>query len=148
MSDESRRAVVAALIRLADSTEYRDRADAGTCLASYAEMPEAGATLRRLVLDAVDTYVTRWTAAALLRRMDRAGFAMIASAFASADDQTADWIFTAVEDTVGHSESDLAVAMAECAALTSGDDDELVRSGAGRLLEDMRQALRATDPQN
>ena len=147
MSGESRRAVVAALIRLADSTDYRDRADAGTCLASFAEMPEAGATLRHLVLDAADTYVTRRIAAALLRRMDRTGFAMIASALASADDQTADWIFTAVEDTVGQSESDLAVAMAECAALTADGDDELVRRGASRLLEDMRQAFPAADPQ-
>jgi hypothetical protein len=41
MSDEARRAVVAALVGLAGSPGYRDRADAGRSLASFAEVPGA-----------------------------------------------------------------------------------------------------------
>ena len=38
MSDEARQAVVAALIKLAASPDYHDRADAGRSLASFAEI--------------------------------------------------------------------------------------------------------------
>ncbi|GIE92468.1 Resolvase, N terminal domain [Actinoplanes regularis] len=73
MSDEARRAVVATLIGLAGSPNYRDRADAGRSLAIFAEVPEAGKALLNLVLDAGDTFVTRETATALLRRQDAVG---------------------------------------------------------------------------
>src|SRR5690349_16364572 len=85
MSDEARRAAVAALIELAGSANYRDRADAGRSLASFAEVPEAGRTLLGLVLDAGDTFVTRVTAEALLRRQDTVGLAVVAAALAEAD---------------------------------------------------------------
>jgi hypothetical protein len=75
MSNETRLAAVAALIRLAGSVDHRDRTDAGRGLASFAEMSEARAPLLGLVLDAGDTFVTRATAEALLRRQDSAGLA-------------------------------------------------------------------------
>ncbi|UMP07230.1 hypothetical protein [Amycolatopsis sp. EV170708-02-1] len=84
MSNQARRAVVAALIKLAGSPGYRDRADAGRSLANFAEMPEAREPLLELVLDAGDTFVTRATAEALLRRQDSAGLAVVASALAAA----------------------------------------------------------------
>jgi hypothetical protein len=62
VSNEARRAVVAALIELAGSPDYRDRADAGRGLASFAEMPEARGPLLELALDDRDTFVTRVTA--------------------------------------------------------------------------------------
>jgi hypothetical protein len=73
MNDEARRAAVIALIGLARSRDYRDRADAGRALASFAETPEAQGPLLELVLDAGDTFVTRVTAEALLRRQDTVG---------------------------------------------------------------------------
>ncbi len=98
MSDEARHAVVATLIGLAGSPNYRDRADAGRSLASFAEVPEAGKALLDLVLDAGDTFVTRETVTALLRRQDTIGLAVVASALTAADANHADWIHTAVLD--------------------------------------------------
>ncbi|MFJ9779070.1 hypothetical protein ACIRSS_05775 [Amycolatopsis sp. NPDC101161] len=74
---------MAALIELAGSADYRDRADAGRGLAGFAEMPEARGPLLELVLDDRDTFVTRVTAEALLRRQDLAGLAVVASALAA-----------------------------------------------------------------
>lgn len=74
--------MVTALVGLAGSCDYRDRADAGRCLASFAQ---AAGTLLELVLDAGDTFVTRATAEGLLRRQDKVGLAMVASALAAAD---------------------------------------------------------------
>ncbi|MEV6692740.1 hypothetical protein AB0M35_14845 [Micromonospora sp. NPDC051196] len=48
MDVEARRAVVVALLRLAGSGAYQDRADAGRALAGFAEMPESAKPLRRL----------------------------------------------------------------------------------------------------
>jgi hypothetical protein len=133
MSEEARRAAVAALVGLAGSPGYRDRADAGRSLASFAEVPEAGAALLGLVLDAGDTFVTRETATALLRRQDAAGFAVVASALAVADHQHADWIQTAVRDVFLMFARDRDAALRECEVL-AGDADDQVRRGGRRLI--------------
>lgn len=44
MDNGARRAVVATLLRLANSADYRDRADAGQAMAIFAEMPERAVT--------------------------------------------------------------------------------------------------------
>ncbi|MEU5554299.1 hypothetical protein ABZ738_31460 [Micromonospora sp. NPDC047793] len=132
MDVEARRAVVVALLGLAGSGAYQDRADAGRALASFAEMPESAQPLRRLLLDADDTFVTLVTADALLRRKDLAGLALVAGALADADDNCADWIFTAVQDVymIYASERDAAVRM--CDALLE-DPDPGIRQAAARL---------------
>ncbi|WP_030719871.1 hypothetical protein, partial [Streptomyces sp. NRRL F-2580] len=80
-----RYAAVIVLIELARNRDYRDRADAGRALAGLAERPEAVGPLRELVLDTADTFVTRVTAQALLRRNGRVGLSIIASALSAAD---------------------------------------------------------------
>jgi hypothetical protein len=132
MSNETRLAAVVALIRLAGSVDHRDRADAGRGLASFAEMSEARAPLLGLVLDAGDTFVTRATAEALLRRQDAAGLAVIASALAAADPNHADWIDTAVLDVFGVFSRDRDAAVRECEALAR-DSDEQTRCGVDQL---------------
>jgi hypothetical protein len=132
MSNETRLAAVAALIRLARSLDHHDRADAGRSLASFAEMSEARAPLLALVLDADDTFVTRATAEALLRRQDSAGLAVIASALAAADPNHADWIHTAVRDVFGVFSRDRDAAVRECEALAR-DSDEQTRCGVDHL---------------
>ncbi len=72
------------MIELAKSSDYRDRADAGRAMASFAEISTARNGLLGLVLDARDTYVTLVTAEALLRRQDSAGLAIVAAALATA----------------------------------------------------------------
>jgi hypothetical protein len=132
MDNEARRAVVTALTGLAGSRDYRDRADAGRALAGFAEMPEARGSLVKLVLDAADTFVTRVTAEALLRRHDAAGLAAVAAALIAADSNHADWIHTAVLDVFGVFSSDRDAGVRACEALTR-DPDERVRQGAERL---------------
>lgn len=68
-----RRAAVVALGELGRSGDFRDRANAGCGLAAFAEMEEAVGPLLELVLDHENTFVTRVTVQALLRRIDRAG---------------------------------------------------------------------------
>lgn len=133
MSNEARRAVVAALIKLAGSPDFHDRADAGRSLASFVEVPAARRVLVDLVLDAENTFVTRVTAEALLRRQDRAGLAVVASALATADPNHADWIHTALLDVFMVFGSNRDAALRECEALTQTPDDH-VRSGATRLV--------------
>lgn len=104
MNNESRRAVVAALIELAGSPDYYDRADAGRALSSFAEMTEAQGPLLNLILGDGDTFVTQVTAEALLRRQDSAGLAVVASALSaigSVDPNHVDWIYTAILDVFG-----------------------------------------------
>ncbi|OJF12956.1 hypothetical protein [Couchioplanes caeruleus] len=134
MSNEARRAAVAALIRLAGSSDYRDRADAGRGLASLAETPETQAALLDLLLDTEDTFVTRVTAEALLRRQDRAGLAVVAAALGAADLNHADWMHTAVMDVFGVLASDRDAAVRECEALTK-DTDDRIRHGAHQLID-------------
>ncbi|OZV84527.1 hypothetical protein CA850_01350 [Micromonospora echinospora] len=133
MDDEARRAAVAALKDLVRSRDYRDRADAGRALASFAERPEAAEALRELVLDVDDTFVTRATTEALLRRMDTVGLATVACALAQTDSNHGDWIHAAVIDVFGVFSRDRDAAMRDCAALTR-DPDERVRRGADQLL--------------
>ena len=133
MSSEARRAAVSALIALAGSADFRDRADAGRGLAGFAETARARRTLSDLVLDAGDTFVTLETARALLRRQDRIGLAAVASALATADPGRADWIDRAVLDVFGVFGRDRDAAVRECELLTP-DPDERVRRGAGRLI--------------
>ncbi|MGF6888788.1 hypothetical protein ABIA39_008077 [Nocardia sp. GAS34] len=133
MSNEVRGAVVAELIRLAGSPDYRDRADAGRCLASFAEMPETRGPLVSLVLDTDDTFVTYATAEALLRRQDAAGFAVVAAGLASAGWEQSDWIYTAMRDVLGVFANDRDAALRECEKLAKVTDEQ-VRRGAGLLI--------------
>jgi len=139
MSDEARRAVVATLIGLAGSPNYRDRADAGRSLASFAEIPEAGRALLDLVLDAGDTFVTRVTAEALLRRQDTVGLAVVCSALAAADPNHADWIHTAVLDVFMVFSRDRDAVLRECEVLARGTDEQVRRGG--RQLIDMLEKI-------
>ncbi|WP_418955287.1 hypothetical protein [Streptomyces tritici] len=141
MNRDLRRPAVVALGALARGDDWRDRADAGHGLAAFAEMPEAVEPLLALVLDPHDTFVTRRTAESLLRRKDRAGLAIVASALAVADDNHADWIHTAVVDVFGFFWADLAQALRLCEEMTGDADDDVAR-GARRLHE----SLAAIDP--
>ncbi|MEV4615309.1 hypothetical protein AB0K43_22375 [Kitasatospora sp. NPDC049258] len=121
-----------ALGELGRSHDHRDRADAGHGLAAFAELPEAFQALLELVLDPGDTFVTRVTAEAVLRRKDRTGLAPVASAPAVADDNHADWIETAVRDVFSIFSDDRDDALELCAEL-SWETGDRVRSGARRL---------------
>ncbi|OLF07428.1 hypothetical protein BLA60_27790 [Actinophytocola xinjiangensis] len=138
MNYEARHAVVSTLIELAGSPDYRDRADAGRGLVSFAEMPEARGPLLELVLDDRDTSVTRVTAEALLRRQDSAGFAVVASALAAIgpdhhSPSQIDWIHTAVHDVFMVFSRDRDAAVRVCEVLAR-DPDEQVRRGAEQLI--------------
>ncbi|MGW0607194.1 hypothetical protein [Streptomyces sp. NPDC002640] len=141
MDRDLRRAVVVTLGELGRSDDWRDRADAGHGLAGFAEMQEAVEPLLQLVLDPRDTFVTRRTAEGLLRRKDRAGLAIVASALAVANDNQADWIHTAVVDVFSLFSEDLDEALRLCEEM-SGDADARVARGARRLHE----GLAAIDP--
>jgi hypothetical protein len=133
--DEERRGlVVTALIRLAAGDDFRDRADAARALASFAEVVESREALVRLVLDVDDTFVTRAAAEALLRRQDSAGFAIVAEALASADDQHGIYIGEAVAAVfmVFASERDRAAEACEALSL---HPNRRVREGAAELCE-------------
>ncbi|MEU4158577.1 hypothetical protein [Actinoplanes sp. NPDC026670] len=132
MSNPGRRAVTVALIALAGSPDFSDRADAGRSLARFLEDPDARATLVSLVLDAGDTFVTRVTAEALLRRQDIAGLSVVASALTEADANQADWIHTAVLDVFASFEDERDAVLLLCDALTL-DPDARVRNGAPHL---------------
>ncbi|MER5198641.1 hypothetical protein ACWD3J_37320 [Streptomyces sp. NPDC002755] len=134
MDNDLRRAAVLALTALGRSRDWRDRADAGHGLAGFAEMPEALGPLLELVLDTGDTFVTRWTAEGLLRRKDRAGLAIVASALAVANSNHGDWIHTAVVDVFSIFPHDLDEALRLCAEM-SRDADRRVVLGARQLHE-------------
>ncbi|MEU9093840.1 hypothetical protein [Streptomyces sp. NPDC048428] len=136
-----RRAVVATLGGLGRSEDWRDRADAGHSLAGFAEMQEAVEPLLRLLLDSGDTFVTRRTAEGLLRRKDRAGLTMVASALAVANDNHADYIHTAAFDVFSIFSDDLDEALRLCEELSDGTDDRVAR-GARRL----QKGLAEIDP--
>jgi hypothetical protein len=139
VTDDARHAVVTALIGLAESPDHRDRADAGRGLASFAEIPEAGRALAGLVLDPGDTFVTRETATALLRRQDTVGLAIVASALAAAGPHHTDWIHTAVHDVFMMFSRDRDAALRECDALTRDPDDQIRRGG--RQLTDVLEEI-------
>ncbi|MFJ5850796.1 hypothetical protein [Streptomyces sp. NPDC092903] len=129
------------LRELGRSHDYRDRADAGHGLAGFAEMQEALGPLLDLVLDAGDTFVTRVTAEALLRRKDRIGLAVVASALAVADSNHSDWIHTALHDVFSIFSEDRDNAMQLCEEM-SRDTDDRVALGARQ----MHEALADIDP--
>ncbi|MFF3772612.1 hypothetical protein [Streptomyces sp. NPDC002232] len=138
MDRDLRRAVVVTLGELARSDHWRDRADAGHSLAGFAEMPEAVGLLLGLVLDRGDTFVTRWTTEALLRRKDRAGLSIVASALAVAQDNHADYLNTAIFDVFSIFAHDLDEALRICDEM-SGDIDDRVALGARRLHESLAE---------
>ncbi|MEU9035570.1 hypothetical protein AB0D45_11835 [Streptomyces sp. NPDC048352] len=134
MDRELRRAAVVALGELGRSRDYRDRADAGHGLAGFAEMQEAHGSLVEFVLDAGDTFVTRVTAEALLRRKDRAGLMTVSSALAVADPNQGDWIRTAVVDVFRIFSPDRDQAIRLCEELWQDADDRVAR-GSRQLHE-------------
>lgn len=141
VGSDLRRAAVVALVELGRSDHWSDRADAGAGLAGFAEMPEARGPLVELVLDTGDTFVTRRTAQCLLRRKDRAGLSIVASALAVADPNHGDWIHTAVIDVFSIFSADLDEALRLC--------EELARDGGDRTALGARQlheALAEIDP--
>ncbi|MFE1348322.1 hypothetical protein [Streptomyces sp. NPDC058757] len=141
MDGDLRRAAVVSLAALGRSDDWHDRADAGHSLAGFAETQEAVGPLLELVLDPGDTYVTLRTAEGLLRRKDRAGLAIVASALAVADDNHADWIHTAVVNAFGIFAEDLDEALRLCEEMSDDADDRVAR-GARRL----RASLAGIDP--
>ena len=138
---DRRHAAVTALRELGRSHDYRDRADAGHALAGFAEMQEALEPLLELVLDAGDTFVTRVTVEAVLRRKDRIGLAVVASALAVADSNHSDWIHTALHDVFSIFSKDRDDAMQLCEELLR-DTDDRVALGARQ----MHEALAEIDP--
>ena len=134
MNQDRRRLAVTALIKLATSDDYQDRADAGRALANFAEATEARESLLRLVLDVNDTLVTLATAEALLRRQDTAGFTIVAEALVEADIQHSTYIHDAVTAVfmVFASERDHAVEACDALSL---DTSAQVRQGAAQLRE-------------
>ncbi|MDX3098970.1 hypothetical protein PV417_31450 [Streptomyces sp. ME19-03-3] len=136
MDNALRRAAVVALGDLGRSNNFGDRADAGCGLAGFAEMEEAVDPLLKLVLDCEDTFVTRVTAQALLRRIDKAGLRVVASALAVADANHGDWIHTAILDVFAIYASDRDDAMRLCEELTR-DPDQHVALGAHELRESL-----------
>ncbi len=131
---DRRHAAFAALRELGRSHDYRDRADAGHGLARFADMPEALGPLLDLVLDSDDTLVTRVTAEAVLRRKDRIGLTIVASAMAVASPNHSDWIHTAIVDVFGIFSEDRDNALRLCEEMLQDADDRLAR-GARQLHE-------------
>ncbi|MFD7083409.1 hypothetical protein [Streptomyces sp. NPDC059918] len=136
MNSVLRRAAVVALGELGRSSDSGDRADAGRGLAGFAEMKEAVGPLLELLLDREDTFVTRVTAEALLRRQDRAGLLVVASALAAASPNHGDWIHTAILDAFAIYASDRDDALRLCEELAR-DPDERVALGARELYESL-----------
>ncbi|MER6046727.1 hypothetical protein ABT168_04530 [Streptomyces sp. NPDC001793] len=148
MDSDLRQAAVAALGELGRSHDHRDRADAGHGLAGFAEMAEAAGPLLALVLDSDDTFVTRRTVEALLRRQDRAGLTLIASALAVANSNHSDWIHTAVVEVFGIYSDDRDDAIRQCEEMLR-DTDDRVALGARQLhqiLAEIDPVLHPADP--
>ncbi|MGW2050312.1 hypothetical protein ACWCPF_34835 [Streptomyces sp. NPDC001858] len=133
------------LRELGRSPDYRDRADAGHGLAGFAEMQEALGPLLELVLDAGDTFVTRVTAEAVLRRKDRIGLAVVASALAVADSNHSDWIHTALHDVFSIFSEDRDNAMQLCEEMLR-DTDDRVALGARQMHEALAEIVPVLRP--
>jgi hypothetical protein len=146
VNQDRRRPVVTALIKLAASDDYQDRADAGRALASFARATESRESLLRLVLDVNDTFVTLATAEALLRRQDIAGFTIVAEALVSADFQHRTYIHDAVTAAFMVFASERDRAMEACDALLF-DVSAQVRQGASELREMLAQIRPVLYPQ-
>ncbi|WP_310729526.1 hypothetical protein [Streptomyces sp. N2A] len=141
MDSDLRYAAVAVLGELGRSHDYRDRADAGHGLAGFAEMREASEPLLELVLDPGDTFVTRRTVEALLRRRDRFGLTIVASALAVANSNHSDWIHTAIVDVFGTFSSDRDNAIRLCEEMLRGADDRIALGA-----RQMHETLAEIDP--
>jgi hypothetical protein len=137
----ARHDVVSALVKLAASTSYSDRADAGRALAGFAESPPARRLLVALLLDADDTFVTRETAEVLLRRRDAVGLATVASALAVADFGQTTQIVDAVFEVYGIYADQRDAAVRVCGELLD-EADESQRQGVTQL----RDALLRVNP--
>jgi hypothetical protein len=137
---------VIALVELAASDDYRDRADAGRALASFAQAPESREPLLRLLLDVDDTFVTLVTAEALLRRQDSAGLVIVADALTSADFQHSTYIYDAARTVFMVFSSERDQAMEACEAL-SLDASAQVRQGAAALREMLAEIQPVLYPQ-
>ncbi len=134
MDSDLRHAAVMALVELGRSRDYRDRADAGHGLAGFAEIQEARGPLLELVLDPGDTFVTLVTAEALLRRRDRVGLAIVASALPVADLSHGEWIHTAILDVFGIFSEERDSALQLCEEMLQ-DPGDRVALGARQLHE-------------
>lgn len=142
MDSEPRRAVVTALVELGRSRDFRDRADAGHGLAAFADVQEARRPLLELVLDQADTMVTLVTAEALLRRQDKAGLSVLASAWEAAEGQQRGWIHTAIDDVLGIFSEDRDKAMRLCEELMQDD----AADGTARRARRLHEILVGLDP--
>ncbi|WP_329144605.1 hypothetical protein OIU91_09175 [Streptomyces sp. NBC_01456] len=134
VDSDLRHAAVVVLGELGRSHDYRDRADAGHGLAGFAEMQEALEPLLALVLDPDDTFVTQRTVEALLRRKDRVGLTIVASALPVADSNHSEWIHTAIVDVFGIFSDDRDSAIRLCEEM-SRDANDRVALGARALHE-------------
>ncbi|AYG84971.1 hypothetical protein DWB77_07186 [Streptomyces hundungensis] len=85
--------------------------------------------------------VTRVTAESLLRRKDRSGLTIVASALAAADPNHSDWIHTAVNDVFGVFSIDRDHAIRVCEEILQDSDDRLARGA-----EQLRGILVEIDP--
>ncbi|MFJ9843389.1 hypothetical protein ACIRYZ_23565 [Kitasatospora sp. NPDC101155] len=130
---------------LGRSHDYRDRADAGHGLAGFAEMQEALGPLLELVLDPGDTFVTRVTAEAVLRRKDWVGLTIVASALAVADSRHSDWIHTATVDVFSIFSDDRDSALKLCEELPQ-DTDDRVALGARQMHEILAEIVPVLRP--
>ncbi|SFR10580.1 hypothetical protein SAMN04488564_103428 [Lentzea waywayandensis] len=149
MDDDARQAAVTALVRLAGSPHYQDRADAGRSLASFADVPLARQTLLELVLDTADTFVIQETTEALLRRGSAEGLAIVCVGAATAEGEDADHLYGALYSTLGVFERDRDAAVATCHDLMNDPaQDHQTRDGAAALiakLSGFRPALLASE---
>ncbi|PZF84440.1 hypothetical protein [Jiangella anatolica] len=118
---------LAALLEASLSPDVEIRADAGRQLAAWAERSPVAATLRRLVLDAYNTYVTDVVARALLERDDVRGVRVLAQAAAHADAEQQDHLYWVVQERQER--------VLELCAVAAPDEDLTTRAGAA-LLQD------------
>lgn len=149
MDDDARQAAVTALVRLADSPHFQDRADAGRSLASFVDVPLARQVLLELVLDTGDTFVIEETTEALLRRGSAEGLAIVCVGAATAEGEQADHLYGALCSTLGVFERDRDAAVATCHDLMDDPaQDDQTRDGAAALvaaLTELHPALIAAE---
>lgn len=124
-----RRDAAHALIALASSNDYQDRADAGRGLAAFADLAVSHDALVALVLDPHNTFVTLQTARALLQTKDPRAFEILATAIAVSVDGTLDYIADAVRGVLGIYATELSTAKQIYARLEEHPDDR-TRTGA------------------
>ncbi len=129
-----RAGAVTALVTLGRSEIWTDRRDAAVALASFLDSDDAQAALYDLLLDGSDTAVTKAATAAVARRADARGWAVITLALASADDNQGDGIRTGVREGVGWYEpGDRELALKTVARLLAHPEPH-IRIGARRLM--------------